>query len=204
MSMPIQSIPLDQLTEIISRMNSDELETLKAKIEDRKNEIKKNVEKIFNDYGHFLSEIIGAEKINSIPEADPSMLEERFACVEYPCPPSPSEMRTSSVMRGKLSGRSFLVIKIVAVDKNTGKIIDISTELIFQRYSDWENNFVTSTNRRCEEDSFKSSYLYSTGGMSRAQMIAVKDLIEGKKIVAPEDANVLLRLESDIGDAKTK
>jgi len=169
---------------------------------------KEKVGSIVKIFGQYFTEKIGAGKIESIPEAHQKLhldliaqLEALFRNSKYPTPLKPIQMGNNATLRGQNSDRSFIMIKVEVRDSTTKRVIGVSTEIILQRYAaaDMTSNYVTSN--RVDENSQDSSYLYSNGSMSDKQIEALRDLLEGKEIVAPEDDTKLLRLfkhESDV------
>jgi hypothetical protein len=178
---------------LIRAMNGLELGALIARLQKVETNRKAEIE---SAYGTDFCTIVTVEKIYSLPkvEANPSKVV------------VPSMLNGPCAVRGIMgSGRPFIAIKIDVLDSKTKEKIDVVVELVFKRYSlkgdggkgkYMENNYVTALTNTSEKGKTLPSFLYGSRGMSKEQMAAVKDLLDGKTITAPQSKYDLIRMSA--------
>jgi hypothetical protein len=179
------------------------IDLLQKEETNRKTEIK-------DAYGPDFCNIVSVEKIYGLAkvEAKTLGLENDSECPDNIV--TPAMLNGCCAVRGVMGSlRPFIAIKIDILDSKTKEKIDVVVELVFKRYSlkgdggkgkYMENNYVTALFITSEKGhsfpSFCYSDLYCSGGMSEEEMAAVKDLLDGKTITAPQDNCSLIRMSA--------
>lgn len=187
---------LSQLTTLLRNMDFNNLQNLtpddlNAAIREETERRKKEIEDF---YGSLFSNIVGAERILSLPTVTAIDLSLENPGKYPQCTVLTKHLPNLSAVRG-MDGwdRPFIAIKIEVFDYSKKKICEV-VELIFKRYGIkgdgkkgriHEDNFVTALTNRGGDGETYNSTLYSSGGMIDAQIQAVRDLLDGKEIKAP-------------------
>ncbi|MBS0656262.1 MAG: hypothetical protein JSR46_10825 [Verrucomicrobia bacterium] len=194
------SIAKVDLTSMISNLSLSELNQLKEFVEKEQASKKAEIE---DTYGPDFCGIVGTEKISALFKVTAKDLnlenDGKYAqnCVK------PSMLQGHSAVRGIMgSNRPFIAIKIDILDPKTKERVDVVVEVVFKRYAldgsggkekfD-ENNYVTTLITASEAGKQWNSFLYATGGMTREQIAAVGELLDGKEIKPPY-GNYLIRM----------
>jgi hypothetical protein len=188
---------------LIRAMNGLELGALIARLQKVETNRKAEIE---SAYGTDFCTIVTVEKIYSLPKVEAKTLGLENDS-KYPSKVVvPSMLNGPCAVRGIMgSGRPFIAIKIDVLDSKTKEKIDVVVELVFKRYSlkgdggkgkYMENNYVTALTNTSEKGKTLPSFLYGSRGMSKEQMAAVKDLLDGKTITAPQSKYDLIRMSA--------
>ena len=157
------------------------------------------LQKVKDIYGQWFSDLIGLERLCNLPEVPASQLGLADADkVKYPSNlVLPSHFSQASAVRGIMGSqlpRPFVAVKVTMFDPTTHKVVATVAELIFKRYAInadggrgrlFEDNYVTALHCKSSNGEQFPSNLYASGGMTAAQLTALKDLLQGKTIEAP-------------------
>lgn len=161
-------------------------------------------------YGKWFTDIVGVERICQLPLMDANGLKETG--LDEPGKYPQGKVKVSTIFQlfkatafRYMDGldRPGIGIIIKATDLLTGETRQV-VELIFKRYSNkldgkegamHANNYVTALGNATEENdpSPLRSFLYDTGFMNRAQVEAVRDLLDGKEISSPNHLDYSLK-----------
>lgn len=161
---------------------------------------KERQEKIKSIYGQRFTQVVGIENISSLVEMSAAELNLENDDTYPSNTVKPYMMKELSAVRGIMgSSRPFIAIKIEMLHRETKDVVAVVVEFIFMRYvidngesrKIFENNYVTATNIIDDKGHHFLSNLYSSGSMSVQQMEAVRDLLEGKEILAPKESYII-------------
>lgn len=191
---------------LIRVVNALELDKLNARLQKEKNALKAVKAEIEDAYGTDFCNIVTIKKIYSLAKVEANALGLENDS-KYPNNlVTPAMLNGRSAVRGLMGSlRPFIAIKIDVLDSKTREKIDVVVELVFKRYSlkgdgakggYMENNYVTAFSITSEKGKSFPSFLYGSGGMSREQMTAVKDLLDRKTIPAPQANCYLIRMSA--------
>lgn len=178
------------MAQLVRSLDAQGLSALMALIQQESTKRKTEIE---DSYGNWFCSIVGVERIYSLAVVEAQELD-LAKDGKYPeGVVKPSMMKELSAVRGIMgSNRPFIAIKIEILDPTTRKVEGVVVELIFKRYSldregkgsIFEHNYVTALSNATEDGTAFRSCLYNSGGMIDKQITAVRDLLEGKEIVA--------------------
>jgi len=167
------------------------------------NEMDKREKEVRDDFGNCFVNQIGVRLLAEVPKVEASQVGlVNIEGVEYPSEAFQYNAASSAVrgIMGIQHPRPFLAMKIEILNQGQQKIAKVA-ELVFQRYSEEQDNYVTLTSAKilAGEASLpspapSSSFLYTSGGMNQKQLEAIGSLLEGKTVSSPTQPNYLIRL----------
>jgi hypothetical protein len=187
---------------LIRAMNMRELN---ARLQKEKDAIEAVKEEIKGVYGTDFCKIVTVKKIYFLAKVKANALglenDDKYPNNVV----TPAMLNGRRAVRGVMGSlRPFIAIKIDVLDSKTKEKIDVVVELVFKRYSlkgdgakggYMENNYVTALSITSEQGKSWNSFL-SSGEMSHKKMAAVKDLLDGKTIIAPQAKCYLIRMSA--------